>query len=139
MSQKNKIYVVYDGQCPFCRTYCKYVRIKEAAGELILVDAREPSDLMDEITARGLDIDQGMVVKIEDQIYYGDEAIHILSLLSTKSGIFNRLNYLIFKSSKVSSFLYPILRDCRSLALKVMKIPFIKNLETDKNNSASKD
>ena len=81
---------------------------------------------MDEITAKGLDIDQGMVVKMGDKIYYGADAIHILALLSTQSGVFNHINYWLFKSKKVSSIVYPVLRDCRNLALKVMGVSFIK-------------
>ncbi|MGH8665763.1 MAG: hypothetical protein ACREUX_15990 [Burkholderiales bacterium] len=34
--------------------------------------------LMDEITAAGLDIDQGMVLKLRGQMYYGADAIHVL-------------------------------------------------------------
>jgi predicted DCC family thiol-disulfide oxidoreductase YuxK len=123
------VYVVYDDQCPFCRNYCQLIRVRRAVGRLRLVDAREPSALMDEINALGLDIDQGMVVKIGAQIHYGADAIHILALLSTKSGAFNRLNSWLFTSQKFSAFLYPVLRNCRNLALKLMGIPFVHNLK----------
>lgn len=122
------VYVVYDGECPFCRNYCELVRIRDAVGKLELVDARQPSVLMSEITALGLDIDRGMVVKIGEDIYYGSDAIHILALLSTQSGIFNRCNYWLFQSQKLSSVFYPLLRDCRNLALWLMGIPMINNL-----------
>ena len=131
------VYVVYDGECPFCRTYCNLVRIRHAVGELVLVDARQSSHLMEEITALSLDIDQGMVVKIDDQIYYGPEAINILALLGTRSGAFNQINYWIFKSKAVSKFLYPVLRDCRNLALWLMGIPLINNLAEGYSNEQS--
>src|SRR4051812_6935599 len=83
------VWLVYDGECPVCKTYCKYIRIREAVGQLHLVDARHPSVLLDEITAAGLDIDQGMVLKFKGTTYYGPDAIHALTLLSTPSGIFN--------------------------------------------------
>lgn len=132
MSTLNIIYLVYDHDCPFCRNYCQLVKLRETVGRLELVDARKPSALMDEITSKGLDIDRGMVLRIGDDLYYGSDAIHILALLSTKSGLFNRLNYWIFKSQKVSRVLYPLLRDCRNLALKIMGIPLIKNLEKER-------
>ncbi len=129
MTHKNStVYVVYDDKCPFCRNYCQAVRLQKAAGTLKLVDARQPSPLMDEITAKGLDIDHGMVVKIGDHLYYGADAIHILALLSTRSGVFNRAAYWIFQSKSVTAVLYPVLRDCRNLALRLMGIPLIKNL-----------
>ena len=81
------IWLVYDGECPLCRTYCKYVRIRAAAGRLHLVDARQPGPLMDEITAAGLDIDQGMVVKLGGRLYYGPDAIHVLVLAADPAGV----------------------------------------------------
>lgn len=129
MNDSDIIYVVYDDECPFCRNYCRLLRIRDVATDLELIDARQPSAIMDDITAKGLDIDRGMVVKIGSDIYYGAEAIHILALLSTRSDVFNRFTHWLFKSKKVASFLYPVLRDCRNLALWLMRIPMIKNLE----------
>ena len=59
MTEK-EVLIVYDKQCPACDYYCNLVRIRESVGDLILVDARDGGPLMDEITASGLDIDQGM-------------------------------------------------------------------------------
>lgn len=123
------VVIVYDGECPFCRSYCRLVRIRKAAGNLELVDARQPSPIMDDITAKGLNIDRGMVVKMDETLYYGADAIHMLALLSTQSNIFNRFTHFVFQSQRVTRILYPILRDCRNLALWVMGIPMIKNLE----------
>ena len=81
-----EILLVYDKECPVCDSYCRLVRVEESAGDLKLVDAREPSDALDEITALGLDIDQGMVLKMEGELYYGADAIHALALISSRSG-----------------------------------------------------
>ena len=89
---------------------------------------------MTEINEKGLDIDQGMVVKINDDLYYGSDAIHVLSLLSSRSGIFNRLNYYMFKSKTASKILYPFLRECRNVALWIMRIPVIDNLNKGKTS-----
>lgn len=129
-TEKNtdEVWLVYDGECPVCRTYCKYVRIRDAVGTLHLVDARQPSALMDEITAAGLDIDQGMVVKFKDVLYYGPAAIHILTLLSTPSGVFNRISYYLFGSKRSASIFYPIGKAFRTLLLKLLGIKYIENL-----------
>ena len=79
MGAPEPILLVYDKQCPACDFYCNIVRIRESAGQLELVDAREPSAVMDEITALGWDIDQGMVLKVGDSMYYGSDAIHAAS------------------------------------------------------------
>lgn len=62
--------------------------MNETVGKLRIIDARESSEVMDEITGMGLDIDQGMVLKLDGQIYYGSDAIHALSLIGTRSGFF---------------------------------------------------
>ncbi|AQT59153.1 DCC1-like thiol-disulfide oxidoreductase family protein [Cellvibrio sp. PSBB023] len=123
-----QVVLVYDKECPACDNYCRLVRIREDIGDLVLVDAREPGPILDEITALGWDIDQGMVLKLEQQLYYGSDAIHMLSLLGTRSGVFNRLNYWLFKSKRLSHLLYPILRTLRNLLLKLLGKTKINNL-----------
>ncbi|MGH1398556.1 MAG: DCC1-like thiol-disulfide oxidoreductase family protein [Alphaproteobacteria bacterium] len=125
---KNTLYIVYDNECPFCRHYTRLVRVRAAAGDVQLINARAPSTIMDEITAKGIDIDHGMVVKIGERLHHGADAIHILALLGTRSGAFNRITYWLFQSPKVTAFLYPALRTCRNLVLWGMRIPKIKNL-----------
>ncbi|UNK49475.1 DUF393 domain-containing protein [Lysobacter sp. S4-A87] len=127
--EKGEVWLVYDGECPVCNTYCRHARIRDAVGQLHLVDARQPGPLMDEITAAGLDIDQGMVVKFEDVLYYGPEAIRVLTLLSTPSGLFNRINYLFFGGRGRAGFFYPAGKAVRNLILKVMGIGYIENLK----------
>jgi predicted DCC family thiol-disulfide oxidoreductase YuxK len=131
---REEILLVYDKQCPACDYYCQVVRIRETVGELKLMDARESSAVMDEITSQGLDIDQGMVLKMGDRLYYGSDAIHALALISSRSGIFNRLNCWMFKSRTLSHFFYPILRFFRNLLLKLLRRTKINNLSLKNND-----
>ena len=124
------LWLVYDGECPLCSAWCTRARVKEAVGELVLVDAREPGALMDEITALGLDIDQGMVLKFRDVIYYGPDAIRMVSLLGTRSGWFNRVNAWFFGGKRRADFWYPVGKAFRNLTLKVLGIRYIDNLRT---------
>jgi predicted DCC family thiol-disulfide oxidoreductase YuxK len=127
--RQRQIVLVYDKECPLCDAYCRMVRIRQSVGELKLVDARGESDVMQEITRQGLDIDQGMVVKVDDVLYYGSDAIHVLSMMSSGSGVFNRLNHWIFRSRARSLVLYPLLRDCRNLLLKLLRKTKVNNLQ----------
>ena len=122
------IFLVYDRQCPLCEYYCTLSRVRQSAGELVLVDARDGGPLMDEITAAGLDIDDGMVLKVGDRLYYGADAIHALSLLGTRSGVFNRVAFWTFRSRRVARVLYPALRAGRNLVLKLLGRTRINNL-----------
>jgi len=123
------VWLVYDDQCPVCRTYCQRARIAEAGGRLRLVDARQPGALMDEITAAGLDIDQGMVLKIGDAMYYGADAMHMLALLSTRAGWFNRVSFLFFGTKWGARVFYPIGKAFRNVLLKLLGISYIENLK----------
>jgi predicted DCC family thiol-disulfide oxidoreductase YuxK len=135
VNTKEDVWLVYDGECPVCKTYCRYIRIREAVGNLHLVDARQPGELMDEITRLGLDIDQGMVLKFKNAIYYGPDAIHMLTLLSTPSGIFNRINYYVFSTKAGSKIFYPLGKAFRTLILKLLGIRYIENLKKDSSTS----
>ena len=132
--KREEILLVYDRECPACNAYCQVVNIRESVGDLRIVDAREDSEVMKEITSRGLDIDQGMVLKMGGQLYYGADAIHALALIGSRSGILNRMNYWMFKSKTVSSVLYPILRFCRNLLLKILGKTKINNLNREGND-----
>ncbi|UXI65789.1 DUF393 domain-containing protein [Tahibacter amnicola] len=122
------VWLVYDDECPICRAYCRRVRITRAAGALYLVDARQPGALMDEITAAGLDIDQGMVLKVRGALYYGADAIRVLTLMSTPSGWFNRMAYLLFGSARRAGIAYPAGKAFRNLLLKGLGISYVNNL-----------
>ncbi len=132
--KRKELLLVYDRECPACNAYCQVVSIRESVGELRIVDARENSEVMNEITSQGLDIDQGMVLKMGNQLYYGSDAVHTLALMGSRSGIFNRINYWIFKSKTTSSILYPVLRFFRNLLLKILGKTKINNLQTSGND-----
>ncbi len=128
-----EILLVYDRECPACNAYCQIVRIRESVGELRIVDAREDSEVLKEITAAGLDIDQGMVLKMDEQLYYGADAIHALALIGSRSGILSRFNHWIFRSKGRAAVLYPMLRFFRNLLLKLLGKTKINNLGVDGN------
>ncbi len=130
----DEIHLVYDKECPLCDNYCQMIRIKASVGELKLINAREDSGIMDEITAAGIDIDQGMVLKLGDKMYYGADAIHGLALIGSRSGVFNRLNFWIFRSPALSRIIYPVLRFFRNLLLKFLRKTKINNLGLDNND-----
>lgn len=127
--------LVYDKECPVCDMYCRLVRIRESVGDLNIVDARENSEVLREITDNGLDIDQGMVLKMGDRLYYGADAIHMLALISQRSGVFNRFNYWLFSSQRRSRVLYPVFRFFRNLLLKLLGKTRINNLGIPDNET----
>ncbi len=134
MALLNKeILLVYDYQCPVCDHYCRRVTVRPSEGRLKRVDARQGSDLLTEITAKGLDIDQGMVLKVDGHLYYGTEAIHVLALLSARSDLFNKMNFWLFRSKRRANLLYPVLRAGRNCLLKLLGRDKVNNLGIEGN------
>jgi predicted DCC family thiol-disulfide oxidoreductase YuxK len=110
-------WLIYDGECPFCRFYARYLKVRDSLGDLQLVNAREAVEIVDELRLAHIDLDEGMVLKIGNRTYVGAECIHILALLCSRSTIFNRANALIFRSATLSRLLYPVLRAGRNMSL----------------------
>ena len=129
MSDTDRIEVVYDRECPICEFYCQRIDVRESVGELVRVDARDDSEIMTEITALGLDIDEGMVVRVGDEFHYGADAIHELAKLGSKKGFVNNAARLGFGSRRIARLLYPLFKFLRNLLLKMLGKTRINNLQ----------
>jgi hypothetical protein len=58
-----------------------------------------------------------MVLIYGGHFYHGADCIHMLALLSSPSGLFNRVNSAIFRSPGLAKVLYPALRLGRNTLL----------------------
>lgn len=110
-------YLVYDGACPLCTRFAIHTRLRDSIGSLRVVDSRTGGPEVDEVCRLGFDLDQGMVLKLHGTFYHGAACVHVLALLSTRSGLFNRTLSIVFRSHMVARLLYPVLRAGRNLTL----------------------
>ena len=115
-----EVLIVYDGQCPFCSRYVKLVRLRESLGEVRPVNAREGGPIVEELQRAGVDLDEGMALKLDGRLYHGHDCLHMLALLSTPSSAFNRVNAALFRSPRAARLLYPVLRAGRNTALRLL-------------------
>ena len=113
--------IIYDGDCPFCSAYVRMVRLRRAFGAVRLVDARSAEPIVSEIEAAGLDLDKGMVLILNNERYHGAECLHRIALMSTSSGLFNRITKAIFASPRLARWLYPVLVGGRNAILFVLR------------------
>jgi predicted DCC family thiol-disulfide oxidoreductase YuxK len=113
-------WLVYDGECPFCSAYVRMLRLRETAGAVRLVNARDGGPEVAAARAAGLDLDEGMVLNVGGRLLHGDECIHALALMTTPSGPFNRLTHWVFRSERRSRLLYPWLRVGRNATLRLL-------------------
>ncbi len=113
-----KSLIVYDGECVFCQNYVRFFRLRDAIGDVELIDARSGDPRVDALWRDGYDLDDGMVFSHRGRVYHGADAVHVLSSLSSTSGLFNRINAAVFRSPRVTALLYPALKLGRRLTLK---------------------
>lgn len=95
-------------------------RLKASIGPVALMNARDGGVFIEALAKLGYDLDQGMVLIWNDQVYHGEECVHRLALLSSGSGLFNRINAFVFRNPRVSALLYPMMRFGRNLTLRIL-------------------
>lgn len=118
-----RLSIVYDGDCPFCTRFVTMVRLQQAAGPVDLVNARDGGPVVQQVTQAGYDLNLGMAMVDGERIYFGADCLHRIALLSTGSGLFNRMVAVIFASDRLSRWIYPMLRGGRNLSLRVLGRP----------------
>jgi predicted DCC family thiol-disulfide oxidoreductase YuxK len=131
--EEDLVEILYDRECPVCDAYCTIADVRAEAGKIRLLDARKDSELLREVTARSLNIDEGMVVRYRGELHYGADAIHVLALLSPRKTLFDRLSWLVFRSKSRARVVYPVMKAGRNLLLKILGRTRINNLGTGRS------
>jgi len=108
-----KIEVFYDKQCPFCNLYSKYLIIKESH-DLILLNARENIEELNNFKKLGFDIDEGFIVRVDNnKLYHGADAINFLNTITKRK--------LYFTNNKVfKNVIYPFVKSLRKALLAIL-------------------
>lgn len=114
-----RLILVYDGDCPLCRHYALLTRVNAGSGGLQLHNARDGGAIVAAISARGLKLDEGMVLIIDGAYHHGASALHVLALVGTSSDRFNQAMRGLFRNPRRARLLYPVLRAGRALLLKL--------------------
>lgn len=103
-----KLRIIYDGDCPFCSNYVGLMRLRDSYS-VELLNARQDRKTAD---SYGLDLNEGMIVDLEGEVFHGSRAVALLSRLSKGPGLLS--------SDRVAALLYPWMRRGRALTLKVL-------------------
>ncbi len=125
-----KIEIVYDDECPVCKTYCTNISLDNPEDSLTLTDARRKTAIMDDVTAKGWNIDEGIVVKINDKMYYNSEAMHQIAIRTKEKGFMGWVNRVFFRTARLSNVVYPAAKVARNMLLRVMGVGRINNLKS---------
>lgn len=112
--------VIYDGECPFCSSYVNLMALRNQVSEIELVNARSDDPRVVDVQKKGYDLNEGMIVIYNAQIYYGSEALALISKLNTKTDTIPRLLAKTLGNSTRARILYPALKIGRAITLKVL-------------------
>ena len=98
-SDDGELAIIYDAECPVCTAYSCSVEIDDrqaprASGGS--TRARPTTRWFGRPRQPGLDLDEGMVVVHQGQLYHGADALNIMARLAPRQGLGNRLNRLMF-------------------------------------------
>jgi predicted DCC family thiol-disulfide oxidoreductase YuxK len=114
--------VIYDGGCPVCRAYVRFTEF-EKDRPLTYVNARQHPDLVSQLSKQGIELDEGLVVAVDDELHHGADAMHVLAGLTPRRGIWNRIMAWPFATQRSSRILYPVFRAGRNLLLRLLRRP----------------
>ena len=113
----DRLTIIYDGECPFCGAYAKLYAVRTNTGDIAMINARDDPALVNELRAKGMEINDGMVVMWRGHTYWGAYAMHILSVLGARSGFFGFANRALFGRKAIARFTYPVLATFRKATL----------------------
>lgn len=90
-TDKGNVLFVYDGDCPICQVAARGLRIEKVVGQLNLIDLRSDKNnpVVREINDKGLNLDEGMVIKCGGNSYHGADTLQIMASFGTNQGWFN--------------------------------------------------
>ena len=114
-----KLDIYYDGGCPFCKSFVTLSRLKTMY-DVKLHNLRNLPDDVKLFMDQGYNVEDGMLVRVEDEIYFGHQAVQIIADLSNKNKVIGRIYFTIFSNKKFVKFIYPFMRLGRNITLKIL-------------------
>jgi predicted DCC family thiol-disulfide oxidoreductase YuxK len=117
--EESAVFLIYDGECPFCRRYADFAALSRTFPGLVLISARESQAEVREAWKAGFDLNRDMVLHVDGKWYAGEKAI--LKFAETASG--RTLRNGILKSlfgSRYGRAVYDMLVRCRLLYLRLV-------------------
>ena len=109
---------IYDGECPFCNHFAELLEIKSKITNIKILDGRKNLTLIKSLLEKGYDLDKGAILLKDKDIFHGADAINtICKQICDPSGSLLLLLSKVFKSTKRTKVIFPLLIRARRLAL----------------------
>ncbi|OCL96751.1 DCC1-like thiol-disulfide oxidoreductase family protein [Arcobacter porcinus] len=115
---KKLIEIYYDKDCPFCKRYADFLKLKDNF-ELNLINARENQEKLKDICSE-LDINNGFIVVSENNIFQGAKALEFLNSAVDKTTFLGKLHFIFKYNNIFSKIIYKIILQLRKLFLTLL-------------------
>lgn len=109
-NERLEIFIIYDGECPFCSDFMAVANMRKAGYELKLVNARDkfhPAVLI--VRRAGLNLDNGMVVLVGELVLYGADAAHFIISHGNPKAFRAKIYRMLLSRITIARILYPML------------------------------
>ncbi len=113
-------FLLYDGECPACRSYVAIARLRQLWPDLRILDARQEPRLVAELRGQGYEINDGFVLSLGGRIHFGAEATRMIGEHGRGHGGARSAMLGAIGNAPWSRSLYPWLNRCRQLLLKLL-------------------
>ncbi len=117
--QADAVFLIYDGECPFCRRYADFAALSRAFPGLRLISAREPHVEVCAAWKAGFDLNRDMVLHVNGKWYAGEKAILRLAEAAHHNRFRNGMLRRLFGSNRHARRLYDMLVAGRLLFLRL--------------------
>ena len=111
-------FLLYDGECPACRSYIAIAQLRKLWPRLQILDARSEPTLVARLRADGCEINDGMVLCLRGTVHFGAEATRMIGAAGRVHGGARRWTLAAIGSAPWSRRLYPWLNRGRQLLLR---------------------
>lgn len=115
---KPKLTLYYDRECPFCNRYAAFLALKKSH-ELHLINARESLEKI-RTNCPHLDINDGMILKVDDRCIQGTKALAYLDTIILRNTLFGKLHRIWGFAPWLTLPLYRAIKRFRQIILFIM-------------------
>ncbi|MFV7790544.1 DCC1-like thiol-disulfide oxidoreductase family protein [Aliarcobacter lanthieri] len=113
-----QISLYYDDECPFCKEYSKYIELRKKYDVQVL-NARDSIETIKTFREKGFDINYGMIVELDGDIYQGASAAKLLDKCISKDKFIDKVISFFVKLPGFKQVIYPLVLVVRRIVLKV--------------------
>jgi predicted DCC family thiol-disulfide oxidoreductase YuxK len=114
-------FLLYDGDCPVCTRYVAWTSLRAIRPDIRLLNARDEPELVTNLRAKGIEINDAFCLSLDGHIVHGAEAMTMLGRISEPKGLFNKMALGLLQQNWIVSPAYPVLVRGRKLLLTMLR------------------